>query len=334
LTFDSLTPEQQIDRLTVAARQSLQRFGLPELSLQPVSTYNNTVFKVNGAGGAAYTLRLHRPGHKRIEWIRSEMIWLLAIRQQTPLRVPYPVTSLQGDLVLDVAVEGHDQLYHAVLFRWFDGEFYTPETIPITAVHAAGTLLANLHQFASAYHPPASFVRPRLDWEGLFGEESPYNPGEGVRIFTDEQKSVFSAVDSRVKSVMEHLGESPDTFGLIHADFLTKNYLFDADGVAVIDFDDCGFGYYLYDLAPGLLQFKFTARYDALREALLTGYSSVRPLSAADINALEAFIAARHLASCRWQAGHLHYPHIRERAAATIAARTEDLKRYLLTGIL
>jgi len=42
--------------------------------------------------------------------------------------------------------------------------------------------------------------------------------------------------------------------GLIHADLHLGNALFWSDEVRVIDFDDCGFGYWLYDIAFALKQ--------------------------------------------------------------------------------
>jgi Ser/Thr protein kinase RdoA (MazF antagonist) len=217
---------------------------------------------------------------------------------------------------------------------WIEGTFYQNEAIPLDCVRQAGELLARLHDFAAGFRPQADFIRPRLDWGGLFGENSPYHPGDGAAIFTAEQRIIFAEVEARVRLVMDEIGQTPDQFGLIHGDFIAKNWLFNDAGAAALDFDDCAWGYSLYDLAPALLQFKVEARYAALRAALLEGYSVLRPLDEADLARLEALIAARHLASCRWLAGHLHHPRIRERAAALIAARSAELARFLQTGFL
>ena len=68
-----------------------------------------------------------------------------------------------------------------------------------------------------------------------------------------------------------NLGSKPDAFGLIHADLHLENALFDGDAVRVIDFDDCGFGYWLYDLAVPLWDNRYRADYPAFRAALLEG---------------------------------------------------------------
>lgn len=333
-SFGTLDYAEQLDRLSQVARIALRHYGLADAGLQSIAYVNNAVFKVVGTDGHNYILRLHRPGHKRLEWIRSELIWLSSIRQHTALQVPQPVMTQQAELLITVPIEGLDEPLIVVLFDWIEGQSFQNETIPLTNVHQAGEFLAHLHQYSATFNSPPDFVRPKLDWEGLFGQDSPYNPGEGALIFIPDQKSIFTAVEERVRIIMDEIDQKAETFGLIHSDFIAKNWLFNEQGACAIDFDDCSWGYYLYDLAPALLQFKYEPRYETLREAFLSGYTSVRPFSSRDSGYLETFMAARHLASCRWLAGNLHNPRIRERAADLIAQRTGELKRFLETGSL
>lgn len=334
MTFANLTYEQQIAQLTAAARSILPLYGLADAEIELLSYANNAVFKITAAPDVHYVLRMHRPGHKRIEWIRSEVMCLTTLNQQTTLQVPRPVATQHGDWLVEAHVETLESPLPCVLFQWIEGHFYAPADISLDQVRQAATFIAALHDFSATFKPPADFTRPRLDWEGLFGEDSPYNPGEGARIFTADQKVVFAAVEDRVRAVFNELDALPQSFGVIHADFLPKNFLFTPKGVAAIDFDDLSWGYYLYDLSPTLLLLKSESHYPELREAWLGGYTSVRALPPCHTDYLEAFMAARHLASCRWQAGHLHNPRIREHAAEVIASRTEDLRRFLETGKL
>ncbi len=334
MTFASLTYEQQVAQLTAAARSILHHYDLTGAQIELLSYANNAVFKVSPSPDKHFVLRMHRPGHKRIEWIFSEINWLSYVREHSSAQVPRPIPTPNGAWLVGAEVETLETPLPCVLFDWIEGHFYTAAEIPVEQVYQAATFIAGLHQFATQFKPPHGFTRPRLDWEGLFGEQSPYNPGEGVRIFTADQKIVFAAVEARVQTVFNELDALPQSFGIIHADFLPKNFLFTPTGVAAIDFDDLSWGYYLYDLSPTLLLFKSESRYPELRDAWLSGYSSVRPLPARHVDYLEAFMAARHLASCRWQAGHLHNPRIREHAAEVIARRTEDLRRFLETGTL
>jgi Ser/Thr protein kinase RdoA (MazF antagonist) len=55
-----------------------------------------------------------------------------------------------------------------------------------------------------------------------------------------------------VRQAQRELGASPDVFGLIHSDLHQENYLFHRGRVRAIDFDDCGWGHFVYDLAVTL----------------------------------------------------------------------------------
>jgi len=332
--FAALDYDAQLDCLTRAAHAALHAYGLVGASVTHVLYVNNATFRVQSSDGSAYALRLHRPGHKPAAWIESELRWLRALHRDTGLRAPLPVATADGALLTGIAVEGVDAPLACALFAWIDGASPTWEHIRLDQIGAAGAYLAHLHDFSSRFVPPPAFARPRLDWEGLFGEDSPYNPGEGAAIFTAQQRAVFAQVEARVGAVMDTLGQSPETFGLIHADFIVKNFLFAGDDLCVIDFDDCGWGYYLYDLAPLLTQMKGEPRYADIYQAYWDGYTRVRPLPPTHQAHLETFIAARHLASCRWIAGHLHNPRIRERAMDILAARTVELRRFLETGAI
>jgi Ser/Thr protein kinase RdoA (MazF antagonist) len=333
-SFETLDYDGQLARLTEAARAALPAYGLASAQLEPVIYVNNATFRVETYDGKRYALRIHRPGHKRLTWIQSELEWLGAIHQGTPLRTAIPIPTVDGPLLTQIQADGIDKPLTCSLFEWIDGHHVAWDQISPEQVRQAGFFLGQLHAFSIHFNPPPDFARPKLDWEGLFGEESPYNPGAGAAIFTAEQRDVFAQVDARVGQVMDALGQKRETFGLIHADFIAKNFIFQDKDLYAIDFDDCGWGYYLYDLAPLLNQTKGEAHYGDIYAAYWEGYTSVRPLPDSDQAYLETFIAARHLASCRWIAGNLHNPRIRERATDILIQRTAELRRFLDTGAI
>ncbi|MEZ4667127.1 MAG: phosphotransferase [Anaerolineae bacterium] len=333
MKFETLTYDEQINELTSAARTCLADYGLEGSTLRLLSYYNNAVFSVHW-NEKSYTLRLHRPGHKRREWIQSELQWLAYLSRQTKFLVPEPIPTSSGSLLAKVRLASIQEPLPCALFRWVEGQVYPPSTITPDHLRRAGHFLAQLHAAVSSFRPSRDFMRPRLDWTGLFGEDSPYNPGDGARLFTDSQNAIFREVEQRIQETMMMVGQSQEEFGLIHGDFHSKNVVFGHGSVGAIDFDECGWGYFLYDLAPMLLQLTSDIRYPELKEAYLGGYESARTLTAHAIEYLETFIAARHLASIRWQAGNLHNPNIRAHAAETIARRTQHLKQFLATGKL
>lgn len=331
--FESLTYEQQLERLVEAAERVLSVFGLNDGDVTPLMYVSNAVFAVDHRSGQ-FVLRIHCRGHNRQAWIDSEMRWLSALHTEAELCVPQPVPTVEGSLVAQVQVEGIDTALNCVLLSWIEGESLPPEAITPEQVEQIGAFLAGLHNFAAQYQPPPGFERPRLDWEGLFGKRSPYNPGDGAAIFQPEHVRVMDAVADRVRKTMQALDADDAGFGLIHADFIAKNIVFAGDQVCAIDFDNCAFGYFLYDLAPVLLQFSPQTNYADLKDALWRGYTTLRPLPISYRDYLETFVAGRHVASMRWIASNLHNPNIRERAPQILNDRTEELRGFLETGRL
>jgi Ser/Thr protein kinase RdoA (MazF antagonist) len=117
------------------------------------------------------------------------------------------------------------------------------------------------------------------------------------------------------------LGNGRSVFGLIHADFHLDNVIFHHGAARPIDFDDCGFGYWLYDMAVTLWLFRMKPDWPVWREAFLKGYGSVRPLPTDQLEYLDHFIAAREISIGLWNVAMAqHNPNFR-------AALTDDLAR-------
>ncbi len=144
----------------------------------------------------------------------------------------------------------------------------------------------------------------RWDWETFFGNTMEYGgiPAAGCwDLLPAPVRAQFDEIARRMRTVMARLGSEPDAFGLIHADLHLENALFDGDAVRVIDFDDCGFGYWLYDIAVPLWEYRGRPDYAEIRTALLNGYADSRELP--DVTHLDDFIATRDVAFGLWFAG-------------------------------
>ena len=113
----------------------------------------------------------------------------------------------------------------------------------------------------------------------------------------------FTEVADKVRGVMQQLDQGPEVFGLIHADAHLDNVLFAGRQAQLIDFDDCGFGYRIYDVAVALWELRHRDDYASFNEAFIRGYTEHRPLPVDQIEHLDIFIAAREVAFGLWLAG-------------------------------
>lgn len=327
--FHTLNLDEQIARLTAVARAALAHWGLPQAELTLVAYTNNAVFHA-AADDSRYALRVHRPGHKLQSWITSERALLQALAD-AGLPVPAPAAA-----VYHGCLPGLDAPVFATLTRWLPGESLSAETLTPAHAAALGRLAARLHTALDAFLPPATFQRPRLDWHGLFSPGGPYDPGPGLALFDADARQVIDAVTTRVAAVMADLDALPGAFGLIHGDLIAKNLLLAPDGeLGLLDFDEAAYGYRLYDLTPLIWLLRGEpGRAAAIRDALWTAYRAERPDSAGDLAQLETLVMARHVAACRWVAGNAGHPALKGQAAAMLAGRVDEMRRYLTTGHL
>jgi len=173
------------------------------------------------------------------------------------------------------------------------------------------------------YSQESGSSRKRLDGSSIldrsvFAASVDQNP-----LFSPDQ--ILYRVEERAQSVFRELDKGHQTFGLIHTDLIWKNYFFHETGVGALDFDSCGWGYYLYDLAPTLLGYRDQSVYSELRAGLLTGYRSILDLPARYERYLNTLIAVRHMVSCVWLAGSLDNPDLCQKAPSIVAYRTSEM---------
>ncbi len=336
--FANLTMDQQRQLWLELAHDALQRWDLKPQKMRWLGHGGNVVFHVP-AGDADFVLRLHPPGRADAVRLSSELGWLASIRRDTDLIAPYPVAALvDGRERLSLEMQHdllpHASVVHAALFKYIEGKSKPAPDLSAEDVYRVGEYLGALHSEAQ-FKTAGDFEGPRLDWAGLFGDDSPYASLSETGL-ESEHRGVLDQVAEQLRVPLSELATKPDAMGLIHADLLAKNILFRADSIAALDFEYCGWGFYLYDLAPLLWQLKGerATDYMALEQAMWGGYTSVRPRAESDRALLESFIAARQFASIRWLRSNLDNPAVRVLAPALIAERCAELKLFIESGIL
>ena len=86
------------------------------------------------------------------------------------------------------------------------------------------------------------------------------------------------------------------------------NLLIDDNGTRLIDFDDCGFGWFLYDFAAAISFMEDDPRIPNLKSNWLQGYRKIRAISENDENEIETFIMLRRMALLAWVGSHIETP--------------------------
>jgi Ser/Thr protein kinase RdoA (MazF antagonist) len=339
--FDALTKRGQVARLKRLALNALFAFDLEPATLELLQHSDNTTFRLN-AGGERYMLRIHR-GKRTPAEIRSEVQWLDFLSREEGLIVPSPVPTRDGDFLTIAGAEGMPEPRTCVLFRWVEGRFLEEGLRP-AHLEQVGAFMARLHNSGARFNPPEGFVRGRVDHlcgkprgvSEAFARSQTGNPEDEAEaillvneICSPEDGARVEQLIRRIRGVQLELGRSPETFGLVHGDLHQGNYLFYQGTVRAIDFDDGGYGHYLYDLAVTLFNIDRRENTVALRAALLAGYHSVRPLSAEQEAHLETFMHLRELQMMLWVIEMRDHPQFREGWQADVEACCRYIQRVL-----
>ncbi len=124
-------------------------------------------------------------------------------------------------------------------------------------------------------------------------------------------------------------GTGPQTFGLVHADLRLANLLVDGDTITVIDFDDCGFGWYFYDFGTAVSFFEDHPSVPEWQDAWVSGYRTLRPFAAADEDMLASFVLLRRLLLLAWMGTHSHSKESQAISVTYAAGSCELAERYL-----
>ncbi len=300
--YEQLTAAGKLQRLRRLAAEAIERYDLRGARLTFLRQINNTLFRVDAQAHGRFLLRIHNLARHSNEEIRSEFVWLEALRREAHLIVPEPVPARDGSLWIEVLAEGVPEPRRCVLLRWVPGRRKISRLRPVDLL-ACGLYMARLHQHSAQWSAPEGFVRPRWDWNRLFGNRAMlWRKGPGV--FSESDLSIFRAVSERLLQQLEQLGEGKQVFGLIHSDLHPSNFLFHRGQVAAIDFDDAGWGYYMFDMAVMLTELDdYRERSASMQAKFLEGYQRGRPLPEGFEQNLATFKAIRIVDLVNWVLG-------------------------------
>ena len=279
---------------------AIDSYPLPVGRLTFIGHDENTTFRHDSAAGR-YLVRVHRPQrHGRdvdtVRAVGSEIAWLRGIREDSDLEVPDAIAARDGSTAVRASAGGETRV--CSVLRWLDGRIYENSARPVH-LRRLGEAMAELHIQADGWIRPRDFVRIQWDHEAFFGNTMVYGgvPAEDCwALLPPTVRTRFGEVADRMASIM---GEGDDV-GLIHADLHLGNAVFEGDRVKLIDFDDCGTGPRLYDVAVALWEMRLRPDYPAYLEALRAGYL---PLRSIDLSRVDDYIALRQVAFGLWYTG-------------------------------
>ena len=305
--FDDLPHDEQLRRLHVLATAALERYDLPDgAGADLISVSENATYRVEAPdGGGKWALRVHREGYHRREAIASELAWLTALREDGVVLTPTAVAGADGELIQLVRDDVLPRPRHVVLFAWEDGEEPDEQGQDLRGpFEVLGEITARMHTHIRSWSKPVGFERFTWDFETTLGGRPHWGPWCDGMGLTPEIEDLFARTIELISRRLARFGTEPDRFNLIHGDMRLANLLIDGAATKVIDFDDCGFGWLMYDCATTVSFFEHRPEVPELLAAWLRGYREVLDLPRADEEEVPTFVMLRRLLLVAWIGSH------------------------------
>ena len=321
-------PNADLDMIDSTVASVLHLWDLPaDAQVVRINVSENVTYRVDAATDRA-VLRVHRPGYHSHDAIECELAWINALQDQGTIRTARIRTGRDGLLIQQASFPDCTNRF-LVLFDFIEGTAPSEDGDLAPGFQELGAIAAQTHLHAMAWQPTRQIERFSWNLDAVFGPEAHWGDWRDAPNVTPEVHMDLEQVEATIRNRLQHFGKGPDRYGLIHADMRLANLIRSAEGTTLIDFDDCGFGWHLYDFAAAISFIEDSPQVPALKRAWLEGYRSVRTLPDEDAAELDTFIMLRRLALLAWIGSHINAPEPQALAPDFARVSAELGRQYL-----
>jgi Ser/Thr protein kinase RdoA (MazF antagonist) len=322
----------------VAELEHMVTAALPQWSLSArtaVSVLNlseNATFALSDPDdGRELVLRVHRVGYSSPAEIRSELAWIDALRMERVVETATPVAGRDGELLQTLISLSGAPSRNAVAFARLPGAAPDPAGDTVRWFDRLGEVTARMHRHARGWSLPPGFRRKRWDLDSMVGPAAFWGSWRDAIGLTPAGSEIIESALSVIEGRLARYGSRPDRFGLVHADLHLANLLVHDTDLRIIDFDDCGFSWFMYDFATAVSFIEHQPNVPELLAAWTTGYRRVALLSEEDLAEIPTFVILRRILLSAWFASHSEVP-MALQMAESYTEGTVELAERLLSG--
>jgi Ser/Thr protein kinase RdoA (MazF antagonist) len=329
-TFDSLSEPERIRHLGEVAARAVPYWGVsPAARLTLLNISENATYRVDDpAAPKPLILRVHRTGYHTRDAVRSELAWMKALKEEAGVETPRAIPCRDGELIRTVATPALGEERFVVMFAFIEGQ--EPDADDLTEpFQRLGAIAARMHRHARGWQRPPYFERLVWDFERCVGRNGNWGDWRAAPALDAARIAVLEEMANLIEQRLSRFGQEPDRFGLIHADLRLANLLVTDNDTRVIDFDDAGLGWFMYDLATAVTFMEERPDLDRLLRAWVQGYRIEAPLSAEEEAEIPTFLMLRRLASVAWIGSHPQTDLARELGEPFIEGSVRLARKYV-----
>lgn len=231
-------------------------------------------------------LRVYRRDWRSRSEIDFELEALLYLHQKGA-HVAAPVARKTGGFITSIlAPEGER---YVIITQYAKGTVLRFDNAKDAVMF--GQAAADIHDCSSGFRPISS--RYQLDLNHLLTE-----PLANIKPYLAHRSAdweFLSKLVPEISNLIKSVGTDKLDYGFCHGDFHGENAHESGGTVTHFDFDCCGFGWRVYDLATFKWVTRLLEKEELLWSSFLKGYQSKREISDLDLSLIEPFIAIRDI---------------------------------------
>lgn len=235
-----------------------------------------------------YVLRISH-AHWRTKSDIDFELELLDYWHQQRLPVAYPLWTRDG--YLSIEIDAPEGKRYAALFSYAPGSIALGD-LNVAQSQVLGQTVAELHLTSSGFRTRA--YRQPLTLEHLLDQSL-----SGIVPFLKHRPSDLAYIEKTIEAIktqLQHLPQKAPYWVVCWGDPHSGNAHFTSDNqVTLFDFDQCGYGWRAFELGK-YLQVSLSAGVGRqVRDAFISGYQSVQPLTEYERNSLQYLTQAAHI---------------------------------------
>lgn len=325
-----LPTDERVRHLTELATDALTSWGganePPHLFLEG----ENAVFRAELLAHGDCAVRVHRANYHTADHLQSQVDWCRALHEDAVVNTPRTIDTNDGtSFIVATHPEIPEPRFVSVL-TWEPGRPLTEEGATSAATfEVLGEMLGRIHVHGQRWPGRDRFVGIRWDADAFVGDDALLGPFWDTALLDDDDRNVMSTFRDEARLALDELGAGPDRFGIVHGDLLPQNLLTHDGELTLLDFDDCGHGWYVMEIATALMSASFGPDYTNRRDSLLQGYRRHLDISENELRLLPLLIALRTATYVGWVETHPFTPAAIHRGEAVARRGVAAVTAYL-----
>lgn len=292
---------EQVNVNTEIAKNAIKQYSLQSPKLKFLKHLENTTFKLSTEQGD-FLLRVYCGLNNTTQDIESEAKIIEYLSNCSQYSYQKPIRNNSNKFV---SIGEYGGISKPVsILSWIDSPIVGDNINDLNLFEQLGKLLAEIHNKLSDWQKPVDFHRPMLDADNVIGKNGAFGyANSAYKYFDRETLGLFESVYKRLVDFEAVAGQEKNIFGIIHGDLHLNNVILHQNSLIPIDFDDSGYGYYIYDLAVILANYSEMTEYSQIKANLFQGYTTIIKISDEIEDKLSLFLAARYICLALFLAG-------------------------------